>query len=226
MIRCKWLSTDASIPLGDIGNSISGKKFTVDAGFGFELRERGRDFLSADCVTRIKETRRIENPFGEIELLHFDSYERVSFTLRASGGTALLIRVSQPPRSLSSLINALEHVLAQKIYLSQVLLPLDLIKQALADFTFKLISAELGSVLYGSNMVGKALITATEGHYLTKLGVLSKVPHQIEGFRALAISNGESAVLTVTRLHNIVLRGSLSHAVLERIEALLSSNVH
>lgn len=221
MIRCKWFSLQGVKHFNQLFRSIENLKFSVQSDFGFDVRQHDRERLSADCITRFTEVRRIESPFGDTELMQFENYERTNFTIFLGKGEIALIRFEAPPRSLANVIRALESAASQKIYLSQISLSCDLVKRALSGLLFKMLSAELGDVVYGPNMIGRALVTATEGKALDDLGVLTHMPHRLEGFKAVVVSNTESTMLTVSRSNVLTIRGTFSRAVLERVEVLI-----
>lgn len=224
MTRYKWIGIHGITNFDGLIKAINREKFSDHADFGFDVQQQIDRCLSADCITRVIETRRIYGPFGDTELMRFDNYERVRFAiLQRSDGEALL-RIESPPRSLANVIRALESAAAQKIYLSQISLPFDFIREALSGLLFRMVSAELGDVIFGQKMIGRAQITATEGNTLSDFGLLAKAPYRLEGFRAVVISNTESAALAVSRSNVLTLRGALSRAVLERVEASLRRN--
>lgn len=218
MIRYKWFRAQGIPHFLQLQKSIESLSFSNDSDFGFDIRYQGDEALSGDCITKTTEVRRIDSPFGAPELIRFANYERTNFTIFRGRSELVLVRIESPPRSISNLIYALEKATGEKIYISSVELTYQLISQALSGLIFKMLSAELGNIVYGPSIIGSASIAATEGNSLVDFGLFARLPHRLEGFKAILISDTETARIAVSRSNVLTTRGALTPVILEKIE--------
>jgi hypothetical protein len=211
--------------MGDLQRLLSEVEFRPSSDFGFILSHCDSTEVSGQCITRFTEVQSIATPFGAPEVTSYVNYDRVSFCFTVTPTNALLLRIDEPPRSLSHFITALESIGSRRLFLASQALSIESLSAAMGPKReLKLTSLTMSSVVYGKNLVGKAIVSAIEGRTLEHLGILHDTPHRVDAYAARIFGSVHIADISVSASQILSIKGAEALSLRAAIEHWLVGN--
>jgi len=126
MRRAKWLRVDVDCSHKALVAAIRAAQFHEDIGYGFDLTFRDGQQLTAKFSEKIAMVEVVTDPFGVSTNLETTRYSSTEFRLTiipTDRPTSYLMEVNSPPRTLRTLIAALDRI-SSGLSISEVRLPL------------------------------------------------------------------------------------------------------